>query len=259
MNLLHEYQSTWPATAAGPPPPRPPRLGFFRELPALIVVAFVLAVLMKTFLIQAFFIPSESMVPTLLVGDRVVVNKLAYRFREPRRGEVIVFIAKHGVEDRSLLVRIKHFFGEGIGLFRPSETDFIKRVIGLPGDTIQVNSTGVTVTSPDGKKMRLTEPYIFSRSEQGPDQAPFKVPAGEYFVMGDNRANSADSRSSLGPVQRADIIGKAFVKIWPIKRIGILHVPAYQRSARALPFGAPRSSVAMLAMLAMIAAVRRRR
>jgi signal peptidase I len=228
-------QTAWPREGVSGPLERRTPLGFLRELPVLIVVAFTLAVLMKTFLVQAFFIPSESMVPTLLVGDRVLVNKLAFRFREPTRGEVIVFVAVHGKEDHSFFGRIKHFVGEGVGLFKAPETDFIKRIIGLPGETIQVTSSGVLITPVHGKRFKLREPYVFDPNETGPLFGPYKVPAGKLFVMGDNRANSSDSRFSGGPiyggVRRGDVIGKAFVRIWPPKRMGLLHEPCYPQRA----------------------------
>jgi len=246
-------QTTWPTQPAGTPPPKRSRWAFLRELPVLILIAFVLALMLKTFLVQAFYIPSESMEPTLYGcptcnGDRVLVNKLVWRFRSPQRGEVVVFIAQHDDERRSFLSRVRSFLTEGLGVTTPKETDFIKRIIGLPGETIEVNARGVFITPVHGKRFKLFEPYIARASlsstlvpcgratdcPQGPVQRPVKVPLGSYFVMGDNRDSSADSRSSLGPVKRSDFVGKAFVKIWPLGRIGIVHVPSYgsTRTAR---------------------------
>ncbi|MEX0659656.1 MAG: signal peptidase I, partial [Egibacteraceae bacterium] len=110
---------------------------FLLELPVLIVIAFVLALLLKTFLVQAFFIPSSSMEPTLDVGDRVLVNKLSYTLRDPRRGELVVFTEQtEGADpERSLGERIVTFLSSGLGVARPGERDFIKRIIGLPGET----------------------------------------------------------------------------------------------------------------------------
>lgn len=226
------YQTDWPTAPAGPPPPVRHPLGFMHELPFLVVAMLAIVLVMRTFLVSAYFIPSGSMEPTLhgcdgCQGDRVIVNKLAYRLREPRRGEVIVFIAKHDPAIRSLPERVLDFFFGGLGVLRPRETDYIKRIIGLPGDTIQVTDKGVYITPPVGKKFRLREPYILDQHDQGPAQAPFLVPEGRYFVMGDNRGGSSDSRSSLGPIKRSDIIGKAFVKVWPVPRIGLLHAPCY--------------------------------
>ena len=240
-------QSSWPAEPAGKPPEKRSKLAFVRELPVLIVIAFVLALLMKTFLVQAFYIPSESMEPTLhgctgCNGDRVLVNKLAWRLRAPARGEVVVFIAEHDAAHHSFLSKVKSFFTEGLGVTTPKETDFIKRIIGLPGETVQVTDKGVYITPVHGKRFKLFEPYIARPSNngtlvpcgrsrscpEGKTQAPIKVPPDSYFVMGDNRENSADSRFRNPPwIKRSDLVGKAFVKIWPIGRIGIVHLPAY--------------------------------
>ncbi|HEV8571793.1 MAG TPA: signal peptidase I [Actinomycetota bacterium] len=185
-------------------------LAFFRELPGLILVAFVLALLIKTFLVQAFYIPSQSMEPTLLVGDRVLVNKFIYAFREPARGEVIVFENPRLDEpDRNPVSAFWHWIIEGLGVSTDPEKDFIKRVIGLPGETIEVNRGKVFV---DGE--RIQEPYL-NEDRDLSDFGPFKVPQGNLFVMGDNRANSQDSRSTLGPVPRDKVVGEAFILIWP--------------------------------------------
>jgi signal peptidase I len=185
-------------------------LAFFRELPGLILIAFVLALLIKTFLVQAFYIPSQSMEPTLLVGDRVLVNKFIYGFREPRRGEIIVFENPRLDEpDRNPLSAFWYWIIEGLGVSSDPEKDFIKRVIALPGETIEVNRGRVFV---DGK--RIEEPYVNEERDRS-DYGPFTVPKGHLFVMGDNRANSQDSRSALGPIPRDKVVGKAFILIWP--------------------------------------------
>jgi signal peptidase I len=225
-------QSDWPDKPAGPPPKKRSAWAFFKELPVLILIAFGLALLIKTFLIQAFFIPSESMVPTLEIGDRVLVNKLVYRFREPRRGEVIVFVAERDTtaDSRGLLRKIVDTLTEGLGVTAPSDRDFIKRIIGLPGETVEMKDGVVTITKTDGTKIALNEPYLAEDKDTSPF-GPSKVPAESYFVMGDNRPNSADSRTRLGPIKRSDIVGKAFIKVWPLSRIGILGTPKYEAAA----------------------------
>ncbi|MGH2725647.1 MAG: signal peptidase I, partial [Actinomycetota bacterium] len=185
-----------------------------------------LALLLKTFLIQAFWIPSPSMEPVLVRGDRVLVNKLAYRFREPRRGEVVVFARETEQRPRGFVRRAIDFLTEGLGAASPGEEDLIKRIVGLPGETVEMTDGIVTVTRTNGSKLTLDEPYIAEERDLRPFE-PFPVPAGSYLMMGDNRAHSEDSRFSLGPVKRTQIIGKAFVKVWPPKRWDLFDVPPY--------------------------------
>jgi signal peptidase I len=243
MSLVRKapgFQTVWPSTAAGPAPQRPGAFGFFRELPVLIVLALGLAIIMKTFLLQAFYIPSGSMEPTLhgcpgCNGDRVIVNKLAYRFREPRRGEIIVFIAEQNRVPKSLVGKIRSFLFEGIGVTAPAgQVDYIKRVIGLPGETIEVTPDALFITTVDGKRFTPKEPYTQLDGPQNLSlQSPIKVPEGHLFVMGDNRNHSSDSRV-IGPIKRTDVIGKAFVRIWPVTRLGTFPVPTYDDGLRAL-------------------------
>jgi signal peptidase I len=179
------------------------------ELPLLVVIAMVITFFIKTFVVQAFYIPSESMVPTLHQQDRVLVEKLSYRFREPERGEVVVFHRPGGREREgwSLGRWVREFFS-GLGLAQPAgEVDFIKRIIGLPGDIVEVRGGTVFVNS-----RPLWEPYAQPETRDSP---PVRVPPGSYFMMGDNRMNSLDSRFGLGYVTREDIIGQAFVVLWP--------------------------------------------
>ena len=185
-------QSDWPDRPAGPPPKKRSSLSFFKELPVLILIALGLAILIKTFLVQAFFIPSESMVPTLKVGDRVLVNKLVYRFRDPHRGEIIVFIAEHDPSEanRSFFKKVVDNITESLGVAKPPGTDFIKRVIGLPGDTVQMTDGVVTITTPAGKKLTLREPYVPHPDLQpfGPTVVPPKTlrpkASGVYAMLG---------------------------------------------------------------------------
>lgn len=193
-------------------------LAFLRELPALIVIAFLLALLIKTFLVQAFYIPSLSMSPTLEVGDRVLVNKLAYRFGDPERGDVVVFENPRPTPqpDRNPLSAAWHWVIEGLGFSTTPDRDFIKRVIGLPGETIEQRNGVIYI---DGQE--LDEPWL-PPHQDGRPVPPTRVPEGHLFVLGDNRANSNDSRFSLGPIPMENVVGKAFVVIWPPSRIGWL-------------------------------------
>lgn len=187
---------------------------FWKELPVLIIVALFVAVLIKTFLVQAFFIPSESMQDTLLVGDRVMVNKLAYRFGEPARGDVIVFdspLEEHH-PDENLLGAVVRNVAEALGLSTP-DSALIKRVIAIGGDTLQVRGNQVYVNGE-----AIDEPYL-TRSIRMPDYGPIDVPVDHVFVMGDNRNRSEDSRV-FGPIHESTIIGRAFVKVWPPGRWG---------------------------------------
>jgi signal peptidase I len=235
LEAVDGLQARWPDRPAGPPPPRPPRLGILRETPVLVALALGLALAVKTFLVQAFYIPSGSMVPTLEVGDRVLVNKLAYRFREPRRGEVVVFVARRA-EHRNGLAHVVAFLTEGLGLARPPEEDRIKRVIGLPGETVEVRDGAVRVTTVDGRRLVLEEPYVAGGDTPG-QYGPAVVPAGSLFVLGDNRANSEDSRVT-GPIRRDQVIGKAFVVVWPPGRIRVLG-PAEREVPVAAGLGGP--------------------
>lgn len=189
------------------------------EVPLLVATALVIAFLVKTFVAQAFFIPSGSMLPTLEDGDRVVVSRLAYRIHEPRRGDVVVFEAPSNLPDENgddpLPVRAFRGFFETVGVMHPSAEDFIKRVVGLPGEEIEGRDGRIWI---DGRP--LDEPYLIEGIDVG-TFAPETVPDGHVFVMGDNRENSRDSRY-FGPVPMEKIVGRAALKIWPPARVGFL-------------------------------------
>jgi signal peptidase I len=193
-------------------------LSFFRELPALVIIAFLLALLIKSFLVQAFYIPSESMVPTLKVGDRVLVNKLAYKFNPPHLGDVIVFADPNpgAATHRGVISGFFHWVTEGLGFSAPENEDFIKRVIGLPGDTVEERHGVIYLNG-----HRLIEPYLNQALPDDKTLGPYKVLPNHLFVLGDNRADSNDSRfSELGQIPMDKVIGKAFIKIWPPGHFG---------------------------------------
>jgi signal peptidase I len=181
------------------------------EYAGIAVVAVLVALAVQAWLIKPYRIPSESMLDTLRPGDRVLVNRLVYHLREPERGEVVVFRY-------------------------PKDPDvvFIKRLIGVPGDVVEVREGHVFVNG-----RRVKEPYVH-RTDGLPDPTvaqaaiagstlhdpwslsePYKVPAGQYFVMGDNRTDSDDSRD-WGTVPRSAIVGEGLATYWPFSRLHAL-------------------------------------
>ncbi len=195
---------------------RNPLVQFVGELPGLIIMAFVLALVIKTFLVQAFFIPSGSMEPTLVPGDRVLVLKVPYYFGDPDRGDIIVFEDPDpGAQpDRGAVGGFFHWMFEGLGVQRPDSEDFIKRVIGTPGDVVYGRDGEVFVNGE-----AIDEPYLTQPTERFDKRT---VPEGALFVMGDNRGNSLDSRFSLGFVPIDNVIGKAEVVIWPPSDLSLI-------------------------------------
>ncbi len=191
-----------------------------RELVPLILSALVLAILIKSFLIQAFFIPSVSMQPTLRPGDRIIVCRICKVFSDVTYGDVVVFSdpdpAPH--EKRGIFGGFLHWLGQGIGVARPEDDDFIKRVVALGGDTWEMRRGVLFVNG-----ARVREPYVAPERDSR-DFGPETVPDGMLFVLGDNRLHSGDSRfpppSGLGYVPEEKVIGEAFVIAWPLGRIG---------------------------------------
>jgi signal peptidase I len=178
------------------------------------VTALIIAVLIKTFLVQPFWIPSESMLDTIHVNDRVMVNKLAYRFGEPQRGDVVVFENPSEPDtDESIPEAVIRSVLEAVGIRTRGEDDLIKRVVGLPGETITISDNRVHV---DG--VAIDEPYL-DEDVVMPDEGPFQVGEDEVFVMGDNREFSFDSRR-FGNIPLEDLVGRAFVIIWPLSNFG---------------------------------------
>jgi signal peptidase I len=193
------------------------KAGFWREMPILVIVAIVVAVVVRAFVLQTFYIPSESMQTTLEINDRVLVNKLVYDFRSPHRGEVIVF--KAPVSWRS----------------DPAEEDFIKRVIGTGGDHIVCCDSQQRMTV-NGQP--LDEPYLYHDSTglaDLPSEEPFDVtvPAGRLWMMGDHRSHSGDSRqnfirshdTTVATIDENAVVGRAFVVFWPFGHASWLDVP----------------------------------
>ena len=210
MSDLAPQESTGlltPEPPENPPPPakpRKPRRRALIEWSAIIVIAVLVSFLMRTYAFQTFYIPSGSMEPTLQIGDRIVVNKLAVTFGTINVGDIVVFKAPPAEN-----------CGEPV-------TDLVKRVIGIPGDSLK--SEGNTIYL---ENLSLNQPWhaldeTWTHTEPlGGAITPITLQANQYFMMGDNHSDSCDSRM-WGPVPRSDIIGKAFVRIWPLSRIGFL-------------------------------------
>ncbi len=176
---------------------KPVRISFIRwiaEMVGLVAVAFLLATAIKTWVVQPFIIPSGSMVPTLEISDRVLVNKFLYRFSDPRPGDIVVFLEPGS-----------------------DSTDYIKRVIAIDGQTVDINDGKVSVdgvTVPEGYTRGL-------RTDDGDVAMPYVVPEESVFLMGDNRPNSRDSRW-FGAQPTTRVLGKAFAIYWPPSRIRLL-------------------------------------
>lgn len=194
-DILPRADEAPPGHEAGPEPGRPSSTRTVVEWVAIIGGALLAALVIKTFLFQAFYIPSESMVPTLEIRDRVLVNKLSYRLHKVHRGDVVVFERPPNEA----------------GVIR----DLIKRVVALPGESVEGKNGRIYI---DGEA--LGEPYL-PKATTTSTFGPEKIPAGHIWVMGDNRTNSSDSRV-FGSIPTSSIVGRAFVRVWPLNALGLL-------------------------------------
>ncbi len=177
------------------------------ELVGVVVVAIIVAVLLRTFVVATYSIPSGSMEPTLQIGDRIVVDKLSYHLHGVDRFDIVVFSTPPNEDCAG-----------------PPVADLVKRVIGLPGETISLTDGSVYING-----RLLPEPFlptsVRTDTYPGPSAAayslhhPYRIPAGDVFVMGDNRPYSCDSRY-WGPIHESTIVGKVDVRIWPLSRFG---------------------------------------
>jgi signal peptidase I len=188
--LVDQPPTAEPATAPG----RRRRLspGTRNTIEWIVVIggAVLITILLRTFAFQTFYIPSESMLPTLQVGDRIVVNKIADDYD---RGNIVVFNKPDS--------------------WQAAHAVLIKRIVGLPGETLEIRNNTVFI---DGEE--LVEPYLAEGATMA-DYGPFTIPDGQVFVMGDNRTFSSDSREN-GPVPLSDVVGRAALRIWPIGTFG---------------------------------------
>ena len=165
---------------------------FCLDLLETVLVALALALVIRKFVIQTSLVPTGSMIPTLMIRDRLFVNKFIYDFRSPKRGDIVVFKSPHD-----------------------DGKDYVKRCVGLPGETVEVRSGRIYVNEKELIIAGVT--ILFDRSQFG----PVTIPPGHYFMMGDNRANSQDSRY-WGTVPEKDLLGKALFTFWPLKRMRVL-------------------------------------
>lgn len=209
------------------PPDAPPhprrRLGCALEIVETLVLTLVIYLVIHNFVAQPFEVEQQSMMPTVNPGEYVLIDKISPRFQDYQRGDIVVFQPPQG-------------YGQG-------GVPFIKRVIGLPGDTVSLENGRVFVTPAGGSPVRLEEPYVVRAIDGGP--APtlpknadgtrsWTIAPGTYFVMGDNRPNSQDSRF-FGPVDRELIIGRAWLRYFPLDRAGFIQRPSYAGLTTALP------------------------
>jgi len=168
---------------------------FFSELLKFALLALCIVLPIRLFVAQPFIVSGESMVPTFHNGEYLIVDELTYRFSEPERGDVVIFRYPKD----------------------PSQF-FVKRVIALPGEVVRVSDSGIQVTTADGASVTLTEPYVTHSGNGGTRE--YSVPKDEYFVMGDNRPESSDSRA-WGFLPRKNIVGRALVRLLPVSTFAL--------------------------------------
>ncbi len=255
-----------PADAPGAAPGAPRKPGaqksgrsFWKELPVLVVVALILTLIIKTYAIQAFFIPSGSMQNTLAIGDRVLVNKLVYDVRDIHRGDIVVF-SGNGSWNPGVPPKSGNFFGKFgnsvlsmFGLER-NQNDYIKRVIGVPGDHVACCDAEGRVTV---NGIPLNEKsYLYPGNPPSETRFSITVPPGRLWVMGDHRDVSYDSRGHVGDpgggtIPENAVVGRAFVVIWPVSQWTILGIPStFEQPKLNASLGAPPARPAAPAQVA---------
>jgi signal peptidase I len=244
---------------------------FWRDLTVIVIAALVLTILLKAFVVQVFSIPSGSMENTLLPGDRILVNKLVYRFRPIDRGDIVVFSGSGSWDPVTPPPSnpFTRFLGDVTGLvgIAGPGTDYVKRVIGVPGDhVVCCNAKGqVTVNG-----VALSEKsYIYPGAAPSQIRFNITVPSGRLWVMGDNRADSDDSRYRTGDpgggtIPESAVVGRAFLIIWPLSRFTDLPIPntfqqAGLRAAAAVATAPPAAAGGGVAALSAGVLVWRRR
>jgi len=175
---------------------------FVWEILKVVVIALIIVIPIRYFIFQPFFVKGQSMEPNFENGDYLIIDELSYRFSEPKRGDVIVFRYPYNPSQR-----------------------YIKRVIGLPGEKVEVKNGSVTISSEDGSQV-LDEKTYLPQGLSTPGSANILLNQDEYFVLGDNRPVSSDSRI-WGTLPKQNIIGKVFLRAWPINALAKIEVPVY--------------------------------
>jgi len=176
---------------------------FIWEVAKIIIIAAVIVVPIRYFIFQPFFVRGESMEPNFQQGDYLIIDEISYQFRGPERGEVIVFDAPKSPSQR-----------------------YIKRIVGLPGETVKIQDGQVNIVKKDGTAQALDESYYLPDFFQTLGQTQITLGPEEYFVLGDNRSVSSDSRS-WGPLSEENIIGRVLVRVWPFAAVAKIEIPIY--------------------------------
>jgi signal peptidase I len=242
---------------------------FWRELPVLVGIALVLALVIKAFAVQAFYIPSASMEDTLKIGDRVLVNKIVYHTRDIARGDVVVFNGLDSwdpevtySEPTNPISKALRAVGGAFGLV-PGEKDYIKRVIGVPGDRVKCCDASGHITV-NGHPIRENS-YLYPGNKPSSQQFSVTVPEGRLWVMGDHREVSYDSRGHAGDpgqgtIPEDRVIGRAFVVVWPLSRIKTLPIPdTFEQPALAAALSATPLALGFAGAIPITLLIRRRR